>query len=99
MVEHLNLAPIYGWGWSDRDGDGRDVPANFVVDAEQTSPTSWRGHVVSDGHEFAGALAHISQRHVTWDGCVNVALHSAGAGKLLAAGFAQVEPNKASLLP
>jgi len=92
MAKPITLTPSHGWGWSDREGRTRDVPATFAVDAEQATPGSWRGRVVTEGHEFVGATATISQRHVHWDSDVNVQLRSSDTtDRPLATGFARLE--------
>lgn len=82
------LIPFYGWGWIGADGQLRETPQPFEV--QGIPAAAWEGVVATDIHEFSGAQALISQRHVEADGDVNVEIRAADTGRCLAVGYAQV---------
>lgn len=85
MIGHLrHVKPTYGWGWFNADGVARDIPEPFRLGCD--APDALEGIILSD-HEFAGAAAYLSLRHVTPDGCFNVEIKRGAIP--LASGYAE----------
>jgi hypothetical protein len=78
---HLNLQPIYGYGWYDAVSSGqRDTPSPFAVRVTDTRDGQRSGTVETPGHEFEGQTVQLSQRHVEADGAFNVHIDGVASG-------------------
>lgn len=76
-TDTLRMPPIYGWGWVGTPPEAtRDTPEPFDLVHVQRVGEGWEGTVSTAGHEFAGMTARFSQRHVEWDGLVNLSVLS-----------------------
>ena len=73
-MRSIKVTPIYGWGWFLSGAPSARVPSPFTIaDVKNLNGAkAWAGVVQEPGHEFDGLRVRLSQRHVVWDGDVNV---------------------------
>ena len=77
----IYIEPSYGYGWVPLgESRVRDTPAPFQVRLTDLGDGEWSGIVETLGHEFDGLKVHLSQRHRTWEGTVNVDVEGAAFG-------------------
>lgn len=91
MSAELDVHPVFGWGWVILNEPRLAVPEPFTISIQATDAGQtkrWFGTVTTADHEFAGAVADLTQRHVTWTGHVNVTVLR--ADEVVAQGFAEV---------
>jgi hypothetical protein len=86
----IEVTPIYGWGWVIVGEGPFEVPAPFTMSLEYEGPKGFQGIVLDDGHEFYGQRATLSQRHVEWDGCVNIDIEPLDRIATAVAGYGMV---------
>ena len=71
----LSVKPIYGWGWVGAPPNPvRKPPEPFAFLPSRMSAGEWEGVVQTPGHEFDEQRVSLTQRHLEWDGCVNVTI-------------------------
>ena len=74
----LDVMPIYGWGWTDTNGDSVDVPSAFQLEIqiiEEGEPFQTAiGHLgPHTDHPLSNSWIYLSQRHVSDDQNYNLA--------------------------
>ena len=98
MSRVIELRPFYGWGWADTEGEAAwdDVPKPFRADVTpkievwfEKAVRTLQGTVAEQSHPLQGYSVLLSQRHVDWDGDVNVTLRSPEGRELK--GFATID--------
>lgn len=71
------ITPVQGWGWIGKPPPSdRDTPEPFDLAHVRRADDGWKGEVDTAGHEFHGMTALFTQRHVEWDGLVNLSVFS-----------------------
>ena len=83
----IRVTPIYGWGWVIGGKPRFETPEPFTLELEGCSSRDWMGFVLDDGYEFQGRRVTLSQRHVKWDGHVNILIDPFGPTDQPSAGF------------
>jgi hypothetical protein len=73
----LLVKPIYGWGWTDLDGQSVEVPEPFVLDVSVLNEGQpfyaaggWLGE--DSHHPLRGLWILLKQRHTINDGAYNL---------------------------
>lgn len=84
------VTPIYGWGWIVGGESRHEPPRPFMMTLDQSEPKVWTGIVTDTGHEFQGRRVTLSQRHVEWDGYVNIAIEAFAPTERPSTGFGTV---------
>jgi hypothetical protein len=80
----IEVRPFYGWGWADSQEAAWDhVPEPFQANVTQKIEIWYdepvrtlQGTVAEASHELSGYSVLLSQRHVDWDGDINITLRS-----------------------
>jgi hypothetical protein len=86
----IEVRPSYGWGWANTEGAAWDhVPDPFHADVTPKTEIWYdqpvrtlQGEVVEEFHPQNGYSVLLSQRHVDWDGDVNITLRSSDGQEL-----------------
>jgi hypothetical protein len=87
----LDVKPIYGWGWVIAGEHRFEEPQPFSMILRDNQQTRWEGIVQTEGHEFEGMSVTLSQRHLEWDGTVNVEVQPIDGDSNPSFGYAMIE--------